>query len=121
MEALDDWISRRMAQQGTPGLSIVATDREKTLWGKGYGFADIAAQQRVTPETLFEFGSIGKSFTALLLLRMQDRDLVNIKAPLPDYLPCFAVKSSYEPITVEHLLSHASGIITGTDFAADCR
>ena len=87
MDAFDDWIARRMAREGTPGLSIVATDREKTLWAKGYGFADIAAQQRVTPETLFEFGSIGKSFTALLLLRMQERGLVDLKAPVANYLP----------------------------------
>ena len=110
-----------MAREGTPGLSIVATDREKTLWAKGYGFADIAAQQRVTPDTLFEFGSIGKSFTALLLLRMQERGLVDLKAPVVDYLPWFAVKSTYEPITIEHLLSHTSGIISGTDFAAEGR
>ena len=121
MDAFDDWIARRMAREGTPGLSIVATDREKTLWAKGYGFADIAAQQRVTPETLFEFGSIGKSFTALLLLRMQERGLVDLTAPVADYLPWFAVKSTYEPITIEHLLSHTSGIISGTDFAAEGR
>ena len=66
---LDRIIERRMAADNTPGLALALTDRERTLRVATYGFADLAARTPVTPDTLFEIGSIGKSFTSLALLR----------------------------------------------------
>ena len=57
---LDRYIERRMAADNTPGLALALTDRERTLRVATYGFADLAARTPVTPDTLFEIGSIGK-------------------------------------------------------------
>lgn len=56
---LDQEIEGQLAAHGTPGLSLAVTDRERTLKVGTYGFADLAAQARVTPETVFEIGSRG--------------------------------------------------------------
>jgi D-alanyl-D-alanine carboxypeptidase len=112
---LDRYIERQMAADNTPGLALALTDRERTLRLKTYGFADLAAQTPVTPDTLFEIGSIGKSFTSLALLREYEAGNLDLQAPVARYVPWFEVRSAFPPITVHHLLSHTAGIIAGTD------
>src|SRR5215218_9310636 len=80
-----------------------------------YGFADLAARTPVTPDTLFEIGSIGKSFTSLALMLEHEAGNLDLQAPVARYLPWFAVRSAFPPITVHHLLSHTAGVIAGTD------
>jgi D-alanyl-D-alanine carboxypeptidase len=118
-EIIDQLISRQMAEDGTPGVALALTDRKKVLRVANYGFADVAAQCPVTDDILFEIGSIGKSFTALALLQLQEAGQVDIQAPVTAYLPWFQVRSNYPPITLHHLLSHTAGLIEGTDFAPD--
>lgn len=118
---LDTWIVQRLAYDDIPGVSLALTTRDETIYISGHGVADIASQTPVAPHHVFEIGSIGKSFTALLLLRMRDRGLIDIHKPVSDYLPWFSVQSTYEPITIHHLLTHTSGIIGGSDMAADGR
>ncbi|MDQ3693871.1 MAG: serine hydrolase [Chloroflexota bacterium] len=112
---LDRYIERQMAADNTPGLGLALTDRERTLRVATYGFADLAARTPVTPDHLFEIGSIGESFTSLALLREHEAGNLNLQAPVARYLPWFEVRSAFPPITVHHLLSHTSGIIAGTD------
>ena len=112
---LDRYIERQMAADNTPGLALALTDRERTLRVATYGFADLAAGTPVTPDTLFEIGSIGKSFTSLALLREHEAGNLDLQAPVARYLPWFEVRSAFPPITVHHLLSHTAGIIAGTD------
>ena len=100
-----------------PGLALVVTDREKTLASFTYGYADIATQSAVTPDTRFEIGSLGKPFTSIALLQLHDEGKLDLHAPVRQYLPWFQVQSEYAPITVHHLLTHTSGIVRGTDLA----
>ncbi len=114
-----DQITRRMQIDGTPGLALAITDHERLLHVASFGYADVAAQAPVTPETLFEIGSIGKSFAAIVLLQLQEEGRVDVKAPVTEYIPWFQVKSAYEPITLHHLLSHTAGITSGVDFTPE--
>ncbi len=118
---LDREISDQMAAHDTPGLSLVITDRAKTVAVRCYGKRDLGANLDVTPDTVFEIGSVGKSFTAIALLQLQERGLVDLSAPVTDYLPWFTVRSDYQPITITHLLSHTGGIIGGSDMSYDGR
>lgn len=119
--ALDRYIEERMLQANIPGMVVALTDREQLLRVSTYGFADIAARSPVTPETLFEIGSISKSFTAMVLLQLQAEGRIDLHAPVTRYLPWFQVRSAYEPITIHHLLSHTAGISSGVDFAPSAR
>jgi CubicO group peptidase (beta-lactamase class C family) len=113
---LEGYVQQHIQQYRTPGLALALTDREQTLHVSTYGFADLATQTPVTPETLFQIGSISKSFTALALMQQYEAGSVNLHAPVTDYLPWFVVRSTYEPITLHHLLCHTSGIVTGSNF-----
>ncbi len=70
---LDQFIEQKMKATNVPGMAMAVTDREKLLRVSTYGFADVAAQTRVTPGMLFEIGSISKSFTSIALLHCGKR------------------------------------------------
>ena len=118
---IDQYVERLMPERGIPGLALAITDGNGLLANRNYGYADIAALAPVDDETLFEFGSIGKSFTAICLLQLAEERVVNLDAPVTDSLPWFAVRTEHAPITIHHLLTHTAGIIGGSDFSLDPR
>jgi CubicO group peptidase (beta-lactamase class C family) len=120
-DRLDTFIAHRMRASNTPGLAMALMDRERLLRVSTYGYADLARGTPVTPETRFAIGSDGKAFTALALLQQLDAGRLDLHAPVTQYLPWFAVRSRYAPITTHHLLCHSAGIIAGSEFAPDAR
>src|SRR5438309_5586504 len=61
-----------MERSRQPGLTLGITDRDRALAVRTYGFAELASCRPVMPETLFEIGSIGKTFTAIAVLHLRD-------------------------------------------------
>ncbi len=118
---IDRYLESVMPAQGMPGLALAITDRDGLLATRNYGYADLGALTPVDDDTLFQHGSIGKSFTAICLLQLAEEGVVDLQAPVTTYLPWFAVRSGHAPITIHHLLTHTAGIIEGTDFPLDAR
>jgi D-alanyl-D-alanine carboxypeptidase len=115
--AIDAAVETEMERARQPGLTLGLTDRDATLLIRTYGFADLASRQHVTPDTLFEIGSIGKTFTAVAILQLFDEGRIDLHSPVERYLPWFAVPqpAGHGPITIAHLLSHRAGIVAGID------
>jgi D-alanyl-D-alanine carboxypeptidase len=115
--AIDAATRAAMERGSQPGLTLGLTDRDATLLVRTYGFAELASRKPVAPDTLFEIGSIGKTFTAIALLQLVDEGRIDLHSPVERYLPWFAVPrpGSGSPITVAHLLSHTAGIVAGID------
>ena len=107
---LDQYIARHMRETGAPGLTLALANREGLIRVSTYGFADTKARLHVVPETMFEIGSISKSFVALALLQLRDEGKVDFNRPIVEYLPWLKIKSSFEPITTHHILSHTAGL-----------
>ena len=118
---LDEYVKQKMEVANVPGMAVAVTDRQELLRVSTYGLADVAAQTPVTPEMLFEIGSISKSFTSIALLQLREEGLLDLQAPVTRYLPWFKVQSVHEPITHHHLLSHTAGIIMGVELPGDPR
>ncbi len=118
---LDQFIEQIMKVTNVPGVAVAVTDREKLLRVSTYGFADVAAQTPVTPEMLFEIGSIGKSFTSIALLQLREEGQLDLHEPVTRYLPWFEVQSEHEPITPHHLMSHTASITMGPEFPGEAR
>lgn len=121
MERVDAFVAKWMAAERTPAIQLAITDRNGLLAQRAYGFADLAAQRPLSDDHLFEFGSIGKSFTAIVCLQLAAEGVLDLHAPVTDYLPWFFIPSRHEPITIHHLLTHTAGLINGSDFAPDPR
>ena len=120
-DALRAYVEELLAAQPMPGLALAVTDRDGIVASEGFGHADLAARTPVTRGTYFEHGSIGKTFTAVLLLQLREQGLLDLEAPVTRYLPWFEVGSEHAPITIHHLLTHSSGLAIGADTSADSR
>lgn len=107
---LDEYIARHMADTGAPGMTLALANRDGALRISTYGFADIKRGARVTPDTMFQIGSISKSFVALTLLQQREEGKLDLNKPIVEYLPWLKISSQFEPITTHHLLSHTSGL-----------
>ena len=118
LEEISLYAERQMREVKIPGMAVSVTDRERLIKEATFGFADIASQTPVVPETMFEIGSIGKSFTNVALMQLHDQGRLNIHSPVSDYLPWFEAQSNYEPITTHHLMTHTSGLPSGTDIGS---
>ena len=101
-----------------PGVSVGLTDRDRSLGVVVDGWARLEDTVPVDERHRFQIGSISKGFTALAVLRQVDAGRIDLDAPVTTYLPWFEVRSTFTPITVHHLLSHTSGIVSGTDFTS---
>ena len=109
-QRLDEFIARHMNETGAPGMTLALADRKGLLRTSQYGFADVKAGLKVQPETLFEIGSISKSFVAIAILQLAEEGKLDLNKPVKDYLPWLKVESTYAPFTTHHLLSHTSGL-----------
>ena len=118
---LDQYVTQRMQVTRTPGMMLALFDQEKCCRVSSYGLADLEAQTSVTPDTLFLIGSITKSFTAVAVVQAVEVGLLDLYAPVTDYLPWFCVPSQYAPITLHNLLTHSAGIVTIIDQSPDAR
>jgi hypothetical protein len=89
------------------------------LFEKGYDLADKDANIPNTPQTRFRIGSITKQFTAMAILILQDRGKLHLQDPICLYVS--DCPQDWQPITIENLLTHTSGIpdyINSPDFVA---
>ena len=114
-QTIDAAVRRSMSKYRTPGVALAVTSREKLLFQRTYGFADVKLRTPVTAETLFQIGSISKSFTAIALVQLADAERFDLHRPVAAYLPWFSVRSDYAPITAHHLLSHTTGLPASRD------
>jgi CubicO group peptidase (beta-lactamase class C family) len=78
-----------------------------------HGLADIATRRPVTEDTVFRIASITKIFTAIAVMQLVERGLVDLDAPANDYLHAYQLvprDPGWRPATVRHLLTHTAGI-----------
>ena len=83
------------------------------VYSKGFGLADGPNNIPATPDTVYRWWSTTKIPTAIAILQLHERNLLDIDDPVADYLPFFDVvypSDDSEIITIRHLLNHSSGL-----------
>ena len=95
---------------GVPGVTFGVHIGGHTYTG-GSGVTSIEHPLPVTDETIFQIGSITKTVTATLIMRLVEQGLLALDARVRTYLPGFRVRdeSVSERVTIRHLLTHVSG------------
>ncbi|HSU56307.1 MAG TPA: serine hydrolase domain-containing protein, partial [Candidatus Dormibacteraeota bacterium] len=73
-----------------------------------YGLANLELNVPVTPDTVFEIGSVTKQFTAAGILLLKQEGKLDIAEPITKYLK--SAPKSWSGITIRHLLTHTSGL-----------
>ena len=85
------------------------------VWAQAFGWADRDARTPMSTASISRTGSISKSVTAVLMMRLLDEGVIGLDEPVERYLPAFAsVKDrrvDAQPVTFRHLASHTAGLI----------
>ncbi len=85
------------------------------MWAQAFGWADRDARTPMSTASISRTGSISKSVTAVLMMRLLDEGVIGLDEPVERYLPAFAsVKDrrvDAPPVTFRHLASHTAGLI----------
>lgn len=113
--AIHQLVTRYVADERVPGLGYAITDADRILEEGVVGVRDLASGARVDPDALFEIGSIGKAFTAIVVLQLADEGRLAVDDPVVRHLPWFRVPRTGARITIHDLLSHTAGITAGID------
>lgn len=109
-----DRIVQASAEAGAfSGAVLVARDGE-ILLDKGYGLANREWLIPNDGDTEFRLGSITKQFTAVAIMILNERGLVDLDAPMKTWLP--DAPAAWDQVTVRRLLAHTAGIPNFTSF-----
>ena len=93
-----------------PGTAILLMKGDTILFSKGYGLADIVTNEPISTKTLFNLGSISKTFVANAILILQEQGKLSVEDSLYKYFPDFKNKEIAQRVKIKHLLSHTSGL-----------
>ena len=105
-QQLDDYLSRAQKKNMFNGTALVA-HRGNILLYKGYGYKNIHIKTLNDTATIYRIGSLSKPFTAAVVLQLAEQHKLKLQDPIATYLPGYPHGDS---ITIEHLLTHSSGI-----------
>ncbi|MBV8894958.1 MAG: serine hydrolase [Acidobacteriaceae bacterium] len=97
-------------------MGTVLVARDKVLFSKGYGMANLEWNIPNAPDVKFRLGSITKQFTAASILLLEERGKLSTNDPVKKYMP--DAPATWDKITIYHLLTHTSGIPSFTGLPA---
>lgn len=109
---LGEFIKQEMAHKGIPAMSIALVDDQQIVWSHGFGFVDREKKTPATSDTVYRVGSVSKLFTDLAVMKLVERGVLDLDAPVSKYLADFRPKNPFEkPITLRQLMTHRAGLV----------
>jgi CubicO group peptidase (beta-lactamase class C family) len=116
-DRIDAFVAREMERERVPGLAVAVVQKGIVTKAQGYGLANVELRVPVSPETIFQSGSLGKQFTAAAVMLQVEAGRLSLSDPIAKFFP--DAPKPWRAITVRHLLTHTSGIPDYTDEAVD--
>lgn len=105
--AIDELLTKTF-KADEPGAAVIVVRDGKVIHRKGYGKANMELGVAIEPDMVFRLGSITKQFTAVAILMLAERGKLSTSDEITKFLPNYPTKG--HKITIEHLLTHTSGI-----------
>lgn len=114
VEGVSFTIAERMAHHRVPGVSLAVLKGYEIEWVGAYGVRDVATGDPVTPETLFQAGSISKPIAAAAALALADAGALTLDREVNAFLTSWSLPENdltrQEPVTLERILAHRGGL-----------
>lgn len=105
---VDAAVLQQMKEEQIPGVGLAVVRDGRIVKAKGYGLANIEVGAPVTPETVFDAGSISKQFTATAIMLLAEEGKLGLDDSIAKYFP--EAPPALKAVTIRHLLTHTSGI-----------
>ncbi len=109
-------------QSTFPGFAVAIANSDGILYEQGFGYADLAAKRSFTEHTTLNIGSVSKTFIGLAIVQLIEKGELEFDTKINDVLP-FKIIHPHFPntaITVEHLVTHTSGIKDTPKYNSEC-
>lgn len=111
---VDAYVKSEMQMQQIPGVAVGVIRNGVLILAKGYGLANVEHQVPVTPDTIFQSGSMGKQFTATAIMMLVEEGKLSLDDSIAKYFS--GAPADWQKVTVRHLLTHTGGM---TDYPSD--
>jgi CubicO group peptidase (beta-lactamase class C family) len=95
-----------------PGAAALVAKGDEVVFRGAVGMADLELSVPLAPDMVFEIGSITKQFTAAAIMLLSEEGKLAVSDPITKHLPTYPAYG--QNITIEHLLTHTSGIVSYT-------
>ncbi len=107
---LGDLVTRLMKQKDVPGVAVGIL-HEGEIAAEGFGVTNLDAPMPVTDRTLFQIGSITKTFVGTAIMRLVEKGKLDLDATVRTYILEFKVadETASTEVTLRHLLTHTGG------------
>ena len=92
----------------SPGCALAVINDGRIIYKRGYGMANLEHNIPISPNTIFDTGSVSKQFTAMSVLLLAEQGKLSLDDDIRKYLP--EIPRYETPITIRHLIHHTSGL-----------
>lgn len=106
--AVDQQLAKNSTRYGVVGQSVLILKNHKPIYSGQHGYANFELGVAITDKHLFPSYSVTKLLTSVLMMQLVESGTVELKESIRSYLPYLPKR--WQEVTVEHLLSHTSGI-----------
>ena len=107
---LDGLVPLQIERADIAGATIAVVKDGKVLFAKGYGYADSARKQPVSPDsTLFRGGSISKLFTWTAVMQLVEQGKLDLDRDVNAYLDFQLPRTFGRPLTLRNIMTHRTG------------
>ncbi len=111
----DAEVAASVAEDAGGSVSVAVFAGSEVIWAKGYGWADIEGRRAADARTIGRTGSISKSFTAILMMQLVERGIIELDDRVSDYFPeiegLIERPAEAQAITFRMLASHTAGLV----------
>ena len=94
--------------------AVLVTLRGKSVYKKGFGYANRNTKELFTTASPCYIGSLSKQFTAMAIMILKERGKLTFDDPIRIYFP--QLPAFMQPVTIRHLLIHSSGLALFNDY-----
>jgi D-alanyl-D-alanine carboxypeptidase len=103
-----DTLLRQTYQPDEPGAAVIVVGDGSVILRGGYGMANLELGVAIEPDMVFRLGSVTKQFTAVVILMLLEEGKLRLDDDITRFLPDYPTHG--HRLTVEHLLTHTSGV-----------
>jgi CubicO group peptidase (beta-lactamase class C family) len=105
---VDAAVEAQRSTQKIPGVSLAVCRDGRVVKAASYGLGNVEWNVAVTPQTIFQTGSVGKQFTAMAVMMLVEEGKIGLDDRLTKYVP--ETPAIWKDVTIRNLLTHTSGI-----------
>jgi CubicO group peptidase (beta-lactamase class C family) len=91
-----------------PGVTALVSRNGKVIYKKAFGMANLELNTAIKVDNIFRIGSLTKQFTAVAILQLMEQGKLDLQDEITKFIPDYPMQGA--KITIEHLLTHTSGI-----------